>query len=79
MGSEICQDRLVRHMKTDEWVSLGTQDTSQRGGEGWGEPYGFRHRREGSKQFTLCPTRRNVGRIMQSCREKKFLNKSGRF
>jgi hypothetical protein len=35
MGSEICrQDRLVRHMKTDEWVSLGTQDTSQgeRGG-----------------------------------------------
>jgi hypothetical protein len=51
MASEICQDRLVRHMKTDEWVSLGTQDTSQRGGE----PYGFRHRREGSKQFTLCP------------------------
>ena len=34
MASEICQDRLVRHMKTDEWVSLGTQDTSQRGGEG---------------------------------------------
>jgi hypothetical protein len=27
---------LVRHMKTDEWVSLGTQDTSQRGGEGVG-------------------------------------------
>ncbi len=82
MGSEICQDRLVRHMKTDEWVSLGTQETGHliERGRGVGGTIWFPPPEGGVQTIYALPhtpkCRPHNSKLLNL---KKFLNKSGRF